>query len=96
MISQVFRTLTRNVDYSMEDLTKQPQRLLRDTLLARIYSALVATSYRTTPRDRDIVGKLAWAALEFKSICTAIAQTVTVREPPVPGESCPSLRASHC
>lgn len=87
LVKNIYRTLQRNVDVSMEEAAKHSSRVLRDTLLARILSAQMVLSYRDTPDHKDIPCKVSWVMLNLKSICTSLAQTMPPREVPRPGES---------
>ena len=71
----------------MDEPQKQSSRVLRDTLLAKLLGAQLVLSFTESPVRRDIPSKVAWIALNFKSMCTIIGHTATPREPvPRPGE----------
>ncbi|KAH0294203.1 hypothetical protein M436DRAFT_81910 [Aureobasidium namibiae CBS 147.97] len=79
-ISEIFRTISRNVDFSLDDPKLQSGKVLKDSLLFRIASAQLLVSYNTNPKRRDIPAKSAWVLLNLRSVCTNIAQTLTMTQ----------------
>ncbi|THX79645.1 hypothetical protein D6D05_04871 [Aureobasidium pullulans] len=79
-ISEIFRTINRNLDFSLDDQKVQSGKVLKDSLLYRIASAQLIISYQTDPKRRDIPAKVAWMLLNLRSVCTNIAQTLTMTQ----------------
>lgn len=79
-IGEIFRTVTRNVDYSLEDPKNQASRVLKDTLLYRIMSIQLIVSYHSDPLHQDVPAKVAWILLNLRSVCSNIAQTLTMTQ----------------
>jgi len=79
-ISEIFRTVSRNVDFSLDDPKLQSGKVLKDSLLFRIASAQLLVSYNTNPKRRDIPAKSAWVLLNLRSVCSNIAQTLTMTQ----------------
>ncbi|KAI5239334.1 hypothetical protein E4T43_06859 [Aureobasidium subglaciale] len=79
-ISEIFRTINRNLDFSLDDPKVQSGRVMKDSLLYRIASAQLIISYHTDPKRRDVPAKVAWVLLNLRSVCTNIAQTLTMTQ----------------
>ncbi|KAI5245922.1 hypothetical protein E4T42_06598 [Aureobasidium subglaciale] len=79
-ISEIFRTINRNLDFSLDDPKVQSGRVMKDSLLYRIASAQLIISYHTDPSRRDVPAKVAWVLLNLRSVCTNIAQTLTMTQ----------------
>ncbi|KAH0011805.1 hypothetical protein KCU78_g9919, partial [Aureobasidium melanogenum] len=79
-ISEIFRTINRNLDFSLDDPKLQSGRVLKDSLLYRIASAQLVVSYQTDPKRRDIPAKAAWVLLNLRSVCTNVAQTLSMTQ----------------
>jgi mediator of RNA polymerase II transcription subunit 16 len=79
-IREIFRTINRNVDFSLDDPKNQSGRVLKDSLLYRIAGAQLITSYHLDPLRRDVPAKVAWVLLNLRSVCTNIAQNLTMTQ----------------
>ena len=79
-VSEIARAVNRNLDFSLEEPKLQSGKVLKDSLLYRIASTQVITSYHTDPKRRDIPAKLAWVLLNLRSVNTNIAQTLTMTQ----------------
>jgi mediator of RNA polymerase II transcription subunit 16 len=79
-ISEIFRTINRNLDFSLDDPKLQSGRVLKDSLLYRIASTQLIVSYQNDPKRWDIPAKSAWVLLNLRSVCTNIAQTLSMTQ----------------
>jgi mediator of RNA polymerase II transcription subunit 16 len=79
-ISEIFRMINRNLDFSLDDPKLQSGRVLKDSLLYRIAGTQLIISYNTDPKRRDIPAKSAWVLLNLRSVCTNIAQTLSMTQ----------------
>lgn len=90
---QIYKILQRPVDFTSEDNRKFATRALRDAITTKTFSLQLHLGYRDRPGQFDQAGKLAYIALNLKSIATCLAQTVSTKET-VRADSIISLR--HC
>jgi mediator of RNA polymerase II transcription subunit 16 len=79
-IAEIFRMINRNLDFSLDDPKLQSGRVLKDSILYRIASTQLIVSYHTDPKRRDIPAKSAWVLLNLRSVCTNIAQTLSMTQ----------------
>ncbi|KAI4851052.1 hypothetical protein E4T45_05240 [Aureobasidium sp. EXF-8846] len=79
-ISEIFRMINRNLDFSLDDPKLQSGRVLKDSLLYRIAGTQLIVSYNIDPIRRDIPAKSAWVLLNLRSVCTNIAQTLSMTQ----------------
>jgi mediator of RNA polymerase II transcription subunit 16 len=79
-ISEIFRMINRNLDFSLDDPKTQSARVLKDSILYRIASTQLIVSYHTDPKRRDVPAKFAWVLLNLRSVCTNIAQTLSMTQ----------------
>jgi mediator of RNA polymerase II transcription subunit 16 len=72
--------INRNLDFSLDDPKLQSGRVLKDSLLYRIAGTQLIVSYNTDPKRRDVPAKSAWVLLNLRSVCTNIAQTLSMTQ----------------
>lgn len=81
LMKQVYRMLQRPFDFTIEESRKMSSRIMRDSLLAKVLSTQLFTSYTTHPTTLDLPGKIVWVTLNLRMIDNSIASTVTPKEP---------------
>lgn len=76
-VSYCILFMNRNPDLSQEPAQRQQNIVIRDSLLPRALSAQLILGYGEKVALRDISGKIAWAMLNCKLICTSVVQSVS-------------------
>ncbi|KAF2722726.1 hypothetical protein K431DRAFT_221355 [Polychaeton citri CBS 116435] len=79
-VRQVIRIISRNPDYSLLEPQKQQMQVLKEPLLPRALSAQLVLGTHPITGDRTLTGQIAWAILNLKLTCTALAQSVSRTE----------------
>jgi mediator of RNA polymerase II transcription subunit 16 len=95
-IKEIIMTMNRfnTLDISMHDINKQQMIVIREPLLPRALSAQFVTGTKPGTMERDFAGKFAYAFLNARVACTAIAQLITRPEAQVKPDFLISLRGN--
>ena len=95
-IKEIIKTMKRftTLDISMVDLNKQQLMVVREPLLPRALSAQFVLGVEPGTMTRDFAGKFAYAFLNMRIVCTAIAQLVSRGEAHIKADFLVSLRGN--
>jgi mediator of RNA polymerase II transcription subunit 16 len=95
-IKEIIKTMKRftTLDISMMDLNKQQMMVIREPLLPRALSAQFVLGVKPGTMERDFAGKFAYAFLNMRIACTAIAQLVTRGDAHIKADFLVSLRGN--
>ncbi|GAB7348668.1 hypothetical protein MBLNU459_g7031t1 [Dothideomycetes sp. NU459] len=83
-ISELFRTVSRNTDYSQDEASKQSGKVMKDSILFKILGLQLVLGYKDNPAQRDISAKMAWVMLNLRVVCTSVAQSMSTNTPQTP------------
>ena len=95
-IKEIIKIMRRatTLDISMQDLNKQQMMVIREPLLPRALSAQFVLGVKPGTMTRDFAGKFAYAFLNMRIACTAIAQLVTRGDVNIKADFLVSLRGN--
>lgn len=85
-ISELFRTVSRNTDFSQEESTKQGGKVMKDPILFKILSMVMVLGYKDNPSQRDIPAKVVWVMMNLRVVGTSVASSMASNAPQPPGK----------
>lgn len=91
-ISELFRTVSRNTDFSQEESSKQGGKVMKDAILFKILSMVLVLGYKDNPALRDIPAKVVWVMMNLRGVPTSVASSMTSNTPQPSGNARPKHR----